>query len=131
MRYVISFIGLMIFLLTFSCTGQKSDIKGDQEDQITMSETKWSIHRESAPMGIESHKYIPGEILIKFKDGTDMESIKTIQEKLDLKTIKVVSKQKIYRMKIQSGASVEEVMKRLQSFKEVEYSEPNYIRKFE
>ena len=129
MRYVISFIGLMIFLFTFSCTGQKSDFKENRVNQINMSETKWS--KESAPIGIESHNYIPGEILIKFKDGTDMESIKTIQEKLDLKTIKVVSKQKIYRMKIQSGASVEEVMKRLQSFKEVEYSEPNYIRKFE
>jgi hypothetical protein len=119
----------MVFLFAFSCTGQKSDIKGDQEDQITMSETKWS--KGSSPIGIESHKYIPGEILIKFKDGTDMESIKTIQEKLDLRTIKVVPNQNIYHMKIQNDSSVEEVMKRLQGFREVEYSEPKYIVKFE
>ena len=131
MRYVISFIWLMFFLFTFSCTGQKSDIKGDQEDQINMSETKWGKHRESTPIGIESHKYIPGEILIKFKDGTDVQSIKTIQERLGLTTIKVVPKLNIYHMKIQNGSSVEEIMKRLQSFREVEYSEPNYIVNFE
>ena len=131
MRYIISFIWLMFFLFTFSCTGQKIDIKGDQEDQINMSETKWGKHRESAHIGIESHKYIPGEILIKFKDGTDVKSIKTVQERLGLTTIKVVPKLNIYHMKIQNGSSVEEVMKRLQSFREVEYSEPNYIVNFE
>jgi len=96
-----------------------------------MSETKGTKHRELAPIGKESHKYIPGEILIKFKDGTDVQSIKAIQERLGLTTIKVVPKLNIYHMKIQNGSSVEEVMKSLQSFREVEYSEPNYIVKFE
>ncbi len=131
MRYVISFIWLMIFLFTFSCKGQKSDFKGAPVNQINMSETKGAKHRELAPIDKESHKYIPGEILIKFKDGTDVQSIKTIQKRLGLRTIKVVPKLNIYRMKIQNGSSVEEVMKRLQSFREVEYSEPNYIVKFE
>ena len=131
MRYIISFIWLMIFLFTFSCKGQKSDFKGDQVNQINMSETKGAKHQELAPIGKESHKYIPGEILIKFKDGTNVQSIKTIQERLGLRTIKVLPKLNIYRMKIQNGSSVEEVMKRLQSFREVEYSEPNYIVKFQ
>jgi hypothetical protein len=96
-----------------------------------MSETKGAEHQKLAPIGKESHKYIPGEILIKFKDGTDVQSIKTIQERLGLRTIKVLTKLNIYRMKIQNGSSVEEVIKRLQSFREVEYSEPNYILKFE
>jgi hypothetical protein len=121
----------MIFLFTFSCKGQKSDYKEeDQVDQINMSETK-GPNLELPPIGKESHNYIPGEILIKFKDGTDVESIKAIQEKFGLRTIKIMSKQNIYRMKIQNGSSVQEVIKRLQSFKEVEYSEPNYIVKFQ
>jgi len=98
---------------------------------MNKSSTKWFKHQRSAPMGIESLKYIPGEILIKFKDGAEVESIKIIQERLGLTTIKVVSKQRVYLMKIQNGASIEEVMKRLQKFREVEYSEPNYIRKFD
>ncbi len=95
-----------------------------------MSETKGAKHRELAPIGKESHKYIPGEILIKFKDGTDVQSIKAIQKRLGLITIKVVPKLNIYRMKIQNGSSVEEVIKCLKGFREVEYSEPNYILNF-
>ena len=96
-----------------------------------MSEAKGTQHPKSAPMGQESHNYLPGEILIKFKDGTDLQSIKTIQKRLSLRTIKVVPKLNIYRMKIEDGSSVEEVMKRLQGFLEVEYSEPNYMVDFQ
>ena len=131
MRYVICFIWLMTFFFIFSCKDQKSDYsEEDQVDQINLSDTK-GPNLELPSVGKESHNYIPGEILIKFKDGTDVASIKAIQEKLDLRTIKVVSKQNIYRMKIQNDSSMEEVIKPLQSFREVEYSEPNYIVKFQ
>jgi hypothetical protein len=122
---------LMIFLFTFACKSQQSDFKVDQVNQINMSETKGAKHRELAPIGKESQKYIPGEILIKFKDGTDVQSIKTIQKRLGLRTIKVVPKLNIYRMKIQNGSSVEEVVESLKSFREVEHSEPNYIVDFQ
>jgi len=131
MRYIISFICLIIFLLSFSCKGQKSDLKGDLVNENNMSEAKETKHRKYVPIGKESFNYIPGEILIKFKDGTDLQSIKTIQKRLGLRTIKVVPKLNIYRMKIENGSSVEEVMKRLQGFLEVEYSEPNYMVDFQ
>jgi hypothetical protein len=121
----------MIFLFSLSCKGQKSDLKEDSVNQINMSETKETKHPKLAPIGKESNNYIPGEILIKFKDDTDLQSIKTIQKRLDLTTIKVVPKLNIYRMKIENGSSVEEVMKRLQEFLEVEYSEPNYMVDFQ
>ena len=127
MRYIISFIWLMIFLFTFSCKDQKSDLV----KQINMSEAKGVKQRELAPIGKGSRNYIPGVILIKFKDGTDVQNITNIQKRLGLTTIKVVPKLNIYHMKIQNGSSVEEVMKRLQSFLEVEYSEPNYIVDFQ
>jgi len=92
-----------------------------------MSEAREAKHRELVPISKESHKYIPGEILIKFKDGTGMQRIKSIQKIIGLITIRVVPKLNIYHMKIQNGSSVEEVIKRLKGFKEVEYAEPNYI----
>ena len=131
MRYIISFICLMIFLFSFSCKGQKNDLKGDLVNENNMSEAEETKHPKFAPIGKESYNYIPGEILIKFKDGTDLQSIKTIQKRLGLRTIKVVPKLNIYRMKIENGSSVEEVMKRLQGFLEVEYSEPNYMVDFQ
>ena len=75
----------------------------------------------------ESAQYVPGEVLVKFKDGTDEQAIEAIQRELCLKTIRVSPKLHVYRMKILDGSPVEEVIKHLQGFKEVEYSEPNYI----
>ena len=131
MRYLISFLCMMIVLFTYSCQGQKSDLKKDSVNQISMSEAKKAKHQGSAPIGKEGHKYVPGEILVKFKDGTDAQSINTIQKRLELRTIKVVPKLNLYHMKIQNNSSVEEIMKRLQDFSEVAYSEPNYIVDFE
>ena len=130
MRYKISFTWLMIFLFAVSCQGPKSDLKGDSGNQINMSESKGTNHRELAPKGKKGQNYIPGEILVKFKDGTSLQIIEAIQKKLGLRTIKVVPKLNIYHMKIRNGASVEGVMKRLKDFLEVEYSEPNYIVDF-
>ncbi len=130
LRYIICLTWLIIFLFTFSCKGQKNDLKEDLVNQTKISETQGAKHRKLFSIGKESHNYVPGEILIKFKDGTDVQSIKTIQKRLGLRTIKVVPKLNIYRMKIQNGSSVEEVIKRLKGFREVEYAEPNYIVNF-
>jgi hypothetical protein len=121
----------MIFVFSISCKYQKSDFNADLVNQINTSEAKGTKNPKLAPIGKESYNYIPGEILIKFKDGTDLQSIKTIQKRLCLRTIKVVPKLNIYRMKIENGSSVQEVMKRLEGFLEVEYSEPNYMVDFQ
>ena len=131
MQYIISFICLMIFVFSFSCKYQKSDLNADLVNQINMSEAKGTKNQKLAHIGKENYNYIPGEILIKFKDGTDLQSIKTIQKRLCLRTIKVVPKLNIYRMKIENNSSVQEVMKRLERFLEVEYSEPNYMVDFQ
>lgn len=131
MRYTISFMCLMILLFSFSCKNKTSDMKEELVNQTNMSNAEGTQLPTLAPIGKESDNYIPGEILIKFKDGTDRQSINTIQKKLGLRTINVVPKLNIYRMKIENGASVEEVMKRLQEFFEVEYSEPNYTVNFQ
>jgi len=80
-----------------------------------------------APTGREDQHYVPGEILVKFKDGTNEQAIKAIQGELHLETIRLVSKPNLYLMKILDGSSVEAVIERLQNYKEVKYAEPNYL----
>jgi len=82
---------------------------------------------EVTPKSPQKHRYHDREILIKFKQGTAHENIRAIQEKLDIETISVNVTLNVYRMKIKSCASVEEIIKSLKNFKEVEYSEPNYF----
>jgi len=67
-------------------------------------------------------------IRVKFKDGTTDQAIAAIQRELHLETISIVSKANLYLIKILDGSSVESVMERLRHYKEVKYSEPNYIR---
>lgn len=69
--------------------------------------------------------------MVKFRKGISEESIKAIQDKLGIETISVSPKSNIYRMKIKNRASVEEIVNSLQSLREVEYSEPNYVFDFQ
>jgi len=75
----------------------------------------------------KSQKYVPGQILVKFKQGTDQEAIDGIQKELALQTIRVVSKPYLYLMKITDGTPVDKMIIRLQDFKQVLYSEPDYV----
>jgi hypothetical protein len=67
-------------------------------------------------------------IRVKFKDGTTDQAIAAIQRELHLETISIVSKANLYLIKILDTSSVVSVMERLRHYKEVQYSEPNYIR---
>ena len=130
MRYTIRIIWLVILLLSVSCNGQVSNLNEDLEKETEKSETHENEYQKSGLSGIENPQYRPGEVLVKFKDGTNEERIKDIQNKLNLKTIKVIPRINVYQMKIQNSTPVEEVVKGLQSFREVEYSEPNYVLHF-
>jgi hypothetical protein len=69
---------------------------------------------------------VPGQVLVKFKDGVDEQSIQTIKEALSLETIRVVRRPNLFLMRIVSESSVEAVIERLRNFPEVSYAEPNY-----
>jgi hypothetical protein len=127
MKYMNISLYLGILLLTISCAGQgmKPQVKSSRHPQVT--EIQEREQPKLAPSGIERKDYIPGQILVKFKDGTDRQAIETIQRELHLQTIKTVSRPNLYLMKILDGSSVERVMECLQDFQEVAYSEPNYV----
>ena len=117
---------LTILVLTTSCVGQGIKEEASQYSQGT--EIQMREQPELAPLGKERKNYIPGEILVKFKDGTDRQAIEAIQRELHLKTIREFSSPNLYLMKILDRSSVERIMERLRNYEEVKYSEPNYVR---
>jgi len=119
---------LLIFLLTISCASESEKPKEKSSRHPQVAEMQEKKQRELAPLGIERKDYKPGEILVKFKDGTGIQAIEAIKRELHLKTIRIISRPNLYLMKILDGSSVETIMERLQSFGEVAYSEPNYVR---
>jgi len=119
----------ILFLLIVSCAGpeMESTVKSSREGSSV------GIQDDGAPgvdqKGQELKNYVPGEVLVKFKENTSKEAIDKIQQDLPLKTVRIVSHPDLYLMKIMDGSSVEWIIQRLKGYDAVKYAEPNYIRK--
>ena len=126
MKYTSIFPCLIIFFFMLSCANKgmnpRKNLTNHPQTEIYVKE-----HQKLVPLHKEKKNYVPGEILIRFRAGTDEQAIETIQRKLHLTTIKIVSRPNLYLMKILDGSSVEKIMERLQDFQKVKYSEPNHI----
>jgi hypothetical protein len=122
---------LCTFFLAGSCSGQTTETRDSSIKEPQTEKIRRLEHPEMSPPEKEGQRYVPGEILVKFKDGTGGEAIEIIQRDLSLETIRVSPGLPLHRMRILDGSSVEEVMGRLEGFDEVEYSEPNYIMRLQ
>ncbi len=127
MLNIIRLVCLLVFSITMSCGCQGGEFKETFPDHAKGRDPHRTEHEKSAPSGKERPDYVPGQILVKFKQGTDDETIEAIQRELRLKTLKIVSRPNLYLMKILNGSSVESIMERLKDFQEVVYSEPNHV----
>ncbi|NIR17873.1 MAG: hypothetical protein GWN86_29820 [Desulfobacterales bacterium] len=119
---------LVIILLAISCADRHSEVQEKAASHPQAIEIQASDQPKLSPADGETKNYVPGEILVKFRDGTTDQAKEAIQRKVHLETIRIISKPNLYLMKILDGSSVESVMERLGKFKEVKYAEPNYIR---
>jgi hypothetical protein len=119
---------LVIFFLTISCADRQPEPQEKAISHPQPVEIHGSDQPKPSPATGETKKYVSGEILVKFQDGTSDQTKEAIQKEVRLETIRIVSKPHLYLMRIRDGSSVESVMDRLGKFKEVQYAEPNYIR---
>lgn len=67
-----------------------------------------------------------GEVLVKFKASASRERIDQIIKESGLERIGEIKGSGIHRVRIVDNQSAESVMKKLISFEEVEYAEPNF-----
>jgi len=115
----------ILLVLAVACAGQGSGTGQGGEGESRTVDTKTSV------TGQGERRYTPGEVLVKFRDGTDAETIARIQREVHLETIKVVSSPNLFLMKIVDQTSVEETVQRLQRYDEVVLAEPNYVRRIQ
>lgn len=128
MSYRNIFAYLIILLFIISCTGQNVESKEKLPHNPQAAKTESQEQQKLAPARENRKDYVPGQILVKFKDGTDNQAIKAIQGKLRLETVRLIYKPYLYLMKVLDGSSVVSVIERLQNYEDVKYSEPNYLR---
>lgn len=121
-------LGSIFFL---SCIEKEKDISTTPNQPVQQNKIHGFENPKSGNSGIEKNSYRPGEVLVKFLDGTEEKFIKDIISQCNLETIKIIPKLNVYHLRIKNDSSVEEVIKILNDIKEVEYSEPNYITTFQ
>ncbi len=119
---------LVIFFLTISCADGHLESQEKAASHPQAIEIQGSDQPKLSPTDGEIKNYVPGEILVKFRDGTTDQTKEAIQKEVHLETIRIVSKPNLYLMRILDDFPVESVIERLGKFKEVKYAEPNYIR---
>lgn len=75
----------------------------------------------------DSIRYVPGEVLVKFRDMKRAEQMNVIFQRVGLQTIKQIKEIGVQRCKIVTGISLEQMLDTLRANPDIEYAEPNYI----
>ncbi|MDH4082640.1 MAG: hypothetical protein OEV99_05485 [Nitrospira sp.] len=73
-----------------------------------------------------SPRFIPYELLVKFKNGISRERIEFILKDSRIDIIAEIQRGRLYHVRILDDQSVESAITRLTSYQEVEYAEPNH-----
>ena len=76
-------------------------------------------------------RYAQGELLVRFRDGTPDNRISEILSAEGVSVLSESGTKGLYRLKLKKGRDVREAAKKFNSYREVEYAEPNYIMKIE
>jgi len=107
---------------------------------IIVSAVLFITHRSSAQTeavelqsalrtGLAKRDYVPGEILVKFKPHVAAVSRRGFNERFRAKEIRTIPGIEVQRLRLPKELPVEEVLQSYQSNPDVEYAEPNYVRR--
>jgi subtilisin family serine protease len=72
-------------------------------------------------------RYVPGEILVKFRSTASTMSVASINQEMGCLAIRDIRFIGVQHLRITSGLSVEEAVERYSADPNVEFAEPNYI----
>jgi len=78
------------------------------------------------PIKSRLQRFVPQEVLIKFKNGVSPERIAVILKNNQISVIAEINRGYLYHVRIMDNRSVESAITQLTSYQEVEYAEPNY-----
>ena len=96
---------------------------------ITSANSSQKTAEENKKIIKKDDKYKNGELLVKFKEGVSEEEIRAINKGRGTEVIEFIKGIKVYRLKIVSNKSVEDMVEAYSKDPKVEYAEPNYIQR--
>jgi hypothetical protein len=120
--------GLFI-IMVLACGGRTGSGNPQPGKKSSESGIKRTAQTGISQPQARQQKHVLDEILVKFKPGTDADTIELIRAAFNLKTMRKFSGPNLYLMKITDGSSVEAVIEKLKTYEAVKYAEPNYVVK--
>ncbi len=122
-------VGLSYVALHTTATQQTSTPSISSTLEPNCSDTTNESLKRKGLFKSDERDFVKNQALVKFKIEISHEAIEKIAEESGLTIIKRVSPPNLYLMEASDNTTVEEIMKRLSEYEQVEYSEPNYIYK--
>jgi serine protease len=96
---------------------------------ITSANSSQNTAEEDKKIIKKDDKYKKGELLVKFKEGVSEEEISAINKEKGTEVLEFIKGIKVYRLKIISNKSVENMVEAYSKDLRIEYAEPNYIQR--
>lgn len=81
------------------------------------------------PHAPQTSEIVPGEVLVKFKSEVPKERIAVVVAQMGAEIITTFEGLRLFHLRIISGEPLETVIHKFSLLPEVEYAEPNYIRR--
>ena len=122
-------IAVLFIILLPACSGQTGNSSLQSEQKPDLSGNKHTGQTGNSQQAGQKPTYVPGQVLVKFKSGTDAETIERVRTALKLETLRKFSSPNLFLMKITDGSSVEAIIERLTTYEAVKYAEPNHVVK--
>lgn len=112
---------IFVFFIILSIMPASCTITSANSSQKAAEENKKIIKKDD--------KYKKGELLVKFKEGVSEEEIRAINKEKGTEVLEFIKGIKVYRLKIISNKSVEDMVEAYSKDPRIEYAEPNYIQR--
>jgi len=126
-RVVLGWVGAIIGITT-AVVAWLGLMPGDRLVYAKQKQTSGGMTALSGDMRHPAH-YVPGEVLVKFRDEASSSRIKSLTADMGAKELRAVSVNAgvIHQYKLQGALSVDEAVLMYRSNPAVEYAEPNYL----
>lgn len=119
------------FLIVFAILGLVSCGSGGGPERSEQSAgahlSRAGVSGSPAAAKARSSRYVPGQVLVKFRSGAPAIAVKALHNSLRAGKIKDIRHLGIVQMKLPDSVSVTEAVRVYQSDPNVEFAEPNYI----
>ena len=125
----VAFLTGLFIIMVLACGGRSGSGNPQPEQKSSKSGIKKTAQTEILQPQVRQQTHVSDEILVKFKPGTDADTIDRIRAAFNLKTIRKFSSPNLFLMKITDGSAVEAVIEKLKTHEAVKYAEPNYVVK--